>query len=529
MRSAFHAGLTVDTLASALEAFKRGELRQLYGFQEDAAERDDMIPGVKNKREKRLSLRDYQIVTIPRLAEGRDAEVARQKEILETFWWNVTAVNAYDTNDEGDFSLLVKNINTAASFRYAAHHIRWTLPSRPGQIIGAEFEFAPLHFFENTTGALRFCPTGMEYEGRPLDLIGRTPGGLGEWLVVKGDGLMMPCGLAYFAKRNGYTDWLMLSERIGMRPVIGRTHASEGSPAGEAMAAAVRDIYSDMQAVIYGDDGESKIDILDMGSVANIPMEKIVERADRRIASLYLGGDLSSLSSTQGQGSGASLQAEETALLEQSDAQMVQAALDRVSRAVLRYHLGADVQPLVWLKIVVPAATDQKLIISALEMLVKHGANVSMREAMERLGFTEAGEGEETLQPAIDYNSAYAQDFASGATNQTGLDAHNRRQQQGTENREPTTVFNASADEADFITECARRLASAASKDRAPLASALREVLQADDRSLLDRLSAFNAALPDSLSETDEQVKAWHSIIATAQLRGWTLGTPEAA
>lgn len=525
MRSSLLSGLSAETLASAMQAWKRGDLRQLFSFWEDMAERDDVITTVKSKREKRLARRSWQVIADPMLSKGREAEVAEQKRILSRFWWNVSAVDAYDRNVRGGFALLVRQMMSAVSFRYAVHNIAWRFPEKPGQVIGAEFQFAPLHFFENQAGTLRFCPNGTEYAGKEITLVGEASGSdLGDWIVTAGEGLMMAGGISYFAKRNAFSDWLILSERIGMRPTMGRTRAAQGSEAGEAMAQAVQDIHNDMCAVIYGDDGESKIEKLDMGTAADLPMRELVERLDRRLAALWLGADLSTFSSTQGQGSGASLQADEAVLLELDDAQMVEDTLDRVSQAVLRYHFGPEVEPLVYLKITVPAATDQKLLISAVEMLVKHGAKVGVRDVMERLAFSEAPEGEEVLTPPIDYNSSYAQSFAEGETAQTGLDAHNdhQRGQSGQQ-----TTFNAAADEADFINECARLITRAAVRDRKPLADALRECLAADDAGLFERLSAFNAALPSAITEDAEQVKAWHSIIATAQLRGWTLGTPE--
>lgn len=523
MRSAMLAGLTAETLAAALEAWKRGDLRQLFQFWEDMAERDDVIPGVKSKREEGLARREWQIVTASDLPAAAAAEAERQKAVLNEFWDGIAAVNAYDQNERGGFAKLVEQMQTAVSFKYAAHHLAWRLPAR-GRPLSAVFEFVPLTFFENQSGLLRFCENGIEYTGQDIALVGDDPRQLGDWIVTTGKGLMVPGGICYFAKRNALADWLIFSERMAMKGVIGRTRASAESDAGLAMAQAVEDVHSDLKAVIYGDDGESKIETLDVSSASGtLPMPALVERMDRRLAALYMGADLSTFSSTQGQGSGASLQAEQAVMLEQGDAQRVQDVLDTVSRAVLRYTFGPNVKPYAWLKIVVPTATDQKLLLTAVETLVAHGAKLSVSDVMSRLGFSTPKEGDEVLTPKIDYNSAYAQEAADGlAPSRTGLDAHNQRQQNGT-----IAALNASGDEADFVAECSRLLVKAAQRDRAPIASALREVLAADDSGILERLSAFNAALPSQVLLDAEQVKAWHSIIASAALRGWTLGTPE--
>jgi len=518
MRSALLPGLTTDTLASTLEAWKRGDLRQCFQLWEDMAERDDVIKNVKAKREKTVARRAWQVVTVADVPEALKPRAEEQKAVLKKFWNSVRATDAYDRNERGEFSLLVRQMMSAVSYRYAAHHIHW-MPEADG--LRAEFEFVPLTFFENRAGTLRFCPTGYEMQGEDLKRVGDSQRELGEWIITTGDGLMVAGSICYFIKRNGVADWLILSERIGMRPTVGHTRASADSEAGRAMAEAVEALHKDMAAVIYGADGESKIEKLDTGSVANIPMPDLVERFDRRLAALWRGADLSSFSSTQGQGSGATLQADETAILERDDAMRIQETLGEVSRAVLRYHFGPDVPELAYLQIVVPTASDQKLLISAVEMLVKHGARVSVADVMERLGFAEARDGEEVLTPPIDYNSAYAQNFAEGDTTQTGLDLHNQRQ------RGTVAALNAAGDEADFVAACTRQLMAAAQRDRAPLASALRECLAADDAGIMERITAFNASLPDYVTQTDEQVKAWHSIIASAALRGWTLGTPE--
>ncbi len=374
-------GLSGESLASALDAFESGNLRAAALLWQSMCQRDDVISSVKAKREKSVSRRDWQVLTTDDSAEAK-----AQAKILEDFWNSIRVVNAFDRNQRGGFALLVRQMMEAASFKYAVHHLVW----QPAALqLGCTFEYVPLHFFENLTGTLRFCPTGMEYEGQEM-----KPG---EWLVTTGDGLMVAGSIGYFCKRNALADWMAFSDKFGMPGILARTSQGKETPGGMAMAEAAESFGQDWAAVLYGDDGSGKIDLIQASGGATLPFPALIERVDRRLAALWRGADLSSMSSGSGQGTGASLQSGETDLIEQDDALNISERLNEIEQTVLQWWFGPEVKVKAYVRLVVPQSEDLRLLISAIESLVRLGAPISMPNVMERFGFAMPKQGEALL------------------------------------------------------------------------------------------------------------------------------------
>lgn len=483
MRYAMSGGLTGQLLGQALNAFESGDLRQAALIWERQASRDMMIKNVKPKREKAVSRRDWQVLT------ADDSGTAKaHKQALDAFWNNIRARNAWNRNDKGSFALLVRQMMTAVSYQFAAHHLVWS-PSR-GEL-GCTFEFVPLQFFEGRAGELRFCPTGMEPEGimMPED----------EWMVTVGDGLMTAASIGAFAKSDALTNLLLFCESFGVPAVLGRTSAAQDSDAGRSMADAVETIMNDWRAVLYGDDGNGKIELIRAeGGAGSTPMPLVVELVDRALAALWRGADLSSMSSRSGEGSGASLQGEESDILEVDDALMISERLNEIERQVIEWYFGRGVRPKAYIKLLVPQSEDLKLLLQALETLVKLGAPIATNDVLERFGFGQPKAGAALLGQKAD-----------AAT----LDPEQRQAQQR---------INADANEDAFLRQSARLLAKARKEDRAGLVDELKEVLRTPEESrLVPALNAFIARLPEQIGQDAAQVRAWERCIATALLNGW--------
>jgi hypothetical protein len=339
-------GMTATRLAQDLDAFEYGEVRACALLWEVICERDDTLKAVKPKREKSVS--SLELVVSP--IEGSGDAGLEQEQVVREFWKNARATDAYDRNKRGGLRLLIQQMMTAVSYRYAAHHIVWS-PRASG--LTATFEFVPLWLFENKTGSLRFLETPYAIEGKAMDE--------GEWLVTTGDGLMISCCIGWLAKRESYNDWLIFSSRFAVPGVLGRTKASKDSPEGKAMRAAVLAFGQEMKGVIYNDDGAIKdpIEIIQAeGSPNGMPMPAILERVDRKMAALYMGADLSTMSSGSGEGAGASLQGEQLDILIDDDAVMIAEKLTEISRMVIEWHFGADADFLVELSLKPRAAKE---------------------------------------------------------------------------------------------------------------------------------------------------------------------------
>ena len=381
--------LKPEMLSRVLESFEHGRIREAVLLWEKMAERDDMISSVKPKREKDVSQLDMQVVVEPDSGQAG----LEHRAVLNRFWKTCRAVNSYDRNERGGFRRLIKQMMTATSFRYAAHHIIWD--PRPNGELRATFEFVPLWLFENTTGKLRYLKSMSAITGEDLDD--------SEWMVTVGDGLMIACSIGYLAKRSAFNDWLIFSEKFSVPGVLGRTSAKAGTPEALAMESAVMAFGHDWCSLITGDDGThaKPIEIIQAaGNPAGMPMPAVIERIDRRMAALYRGADLSSMSSGQhSKGAGASLQQKETEILLRDDAETLAETLAEVSRLVIEWHFGNGVEPLARVELVVPIQEDSNEIVTSATQLADRGAKVSSSALMERLNLPAAKDGEDALQP----------------------------------------------------------------------------------------------------------------------------------
>jgi phage gp29-like protein len=381
------ATLTPGSLTRALESFDRGDLREAALLWEAIANRDDTIPGVKVKREKSVAHKRLETVAVEK---SRTAE--KHREVLTDFWANARYVSAWDRSDAGGVKKLIRSMQAAVSYRYAMHHIVWR-PSKDG--LRATFEAVPLWFFECREARMRFLPMGYGYDGIELDP--------SEWLISYGDGLMFASSIGYYCKRATLQDWLRFSEKFAMPGVLGKTSAAQGTPEGDAMRDATLTFGNEWAAVLYGHDGSTGAAGIELiqanGNPAAMPMPALIERVDRKIAALYRGADLSTMSAGGGEGSGASLQGEETDILERADAAERSEELQRVERTVIEWHFGRGVEPLAHTSLIVPEREDQKLILEATKVFVSLGARISVREALERFGLSEAEDGEAVLLP----------------------------------------------------------------------------------------------------------------------------------
>lgn len=484
VRGTMLRSLSGESLATALDGFEAGNLRAAAQLWQSMSERDDVISSVKPKREKSVARRDWQVLT-----SDDSADAKRQAKILTEFWNNVKCVDAFDQNRRGGFAELVRQMMRAVSFRYQAHHLVWHPSS---DMLRCTFEGVPLTFFENQTGKLRFCKTGLEYSGEEM-----KPE---EWLVTCGDGLMVAGSIGYFCKRNALADWMAFSDKFGMPGILARTSQGKDTPGGTAMAEAAESFGQDWAAVLYGDDGSGKIDLIEAKGGSTLPFPQLIERVDRRLASLYRGADLSSMSSTKGEGTGASLQSGETDLIEQDDALSISERLNEIEEIVLRWWFGPRVKVKAYIRLIVPQSEDLKLLITVIETLVKLGAPIAIADILERFGFATPGKGAELLGAKSDLET----------------------QRLGDVEKEPQ--INADQAEDLFLAKAGKLLAKASREDRENLVGELKAVLSAPEGTQLNALAAFVEKLPDNIGQDSAQVRAWEALLASALVNGFAAG-----
>lgn len=466
-RSRFNpiATLTPQKLTTALEQFSVGYLGDAARIWDALQRRDDKIAALRAKRLAALSRNGWEIVVT-----DDTPEASAQKAALEFTFNHLTATHALDADQSGGLSLLLRQMGDAIGMKYAVHELCWEPVQTPqGWQMALTARFAPLWFFENTTGRMRFIKTTGGAIGEEMDAM--------QWMVSVSDtALMEPSSVLYIYKRLPLTDWLSYSERFGSPAVIGRTPAAEGSDAGRAMAAAVSAVGSDMECVIYGDNGDSKIDFARPdGGTGSLPFPDLVRRSEEALAVLWQGGDLSTMSSAAGQGTGASLQGDSLAKLEADDAQWASEILQsQIARRVIAWKFGADAEVKAYIRVKTSAAArDARLDLAVISKLVELGAPVAISDALETFGKTTPDEGEPLLTRPE--KPAAPQPVAMANERQT-------KQMRG------------------FMAEAARDAAAALGEDLAPIRARLEPLRIAlengDDRAAKDAAVMLRELLP---------------------------------
>ena len=378
--------LDPDVLVRHLSAFAAGDIAGLEHVIEDFENRDDKMKIGAFKMAAAVASKPWEV----RIDKGEeDNERARlHKEVLTRFWNRIEVTDAFCRNRKGGVRLLVKQMMSAESRVYAVHDLVWNV--RGDGELTATFTQIPAWCFENRTGELRYLREPGAYTGEPMRA--------GEWLVTVGEGVGVTAAILAMSKRLSWNDWLLFSEKCGMPLILGNTGAKENSPAWNALLSAIAaiapktgiltDLNSKMQAVQIG------------GSSGQATYKDLVETVDRAISALYRGGDLATMSSTQGEGTGSDAQDGESELMDGDGCAMVSETLhNQIDRFVIRFTCG-DFEPLAGIVINPPAETtdiDREIKID--QHLAALGVKLSKADALQRYGRTEAESDDDALQP----------------------------------------------------------------------------------------------------------------------------------
>ena len=373
-----------------------------YGYLEPAARtfdamerRDDRLAAVIGKAKSALARYGFEVLIAGGLNKTQTAEAQRHQAALEYLYTHCTATNAVREDETGGFSLLVRQMADAIGKRYSVHEIVWE-PGDDGGLT-ATFRHAPLWFFEATAGKLRFKPQDGVAEGVPMDP--------DAWLVTVGDGIMEACAVLWMFKHLPLRDWLAYAEKFGMPYLLGKTGAAFNSAEWNAMAAALRGFGSDGAAVIGGTDDIVPVQA-GTGS-EDTPYQGLVERSDRAMSILWRGADLGTQShGTSGGGQGASVQADETAALDEDRAAWLTESLLPVSRTAIRYVFGSVARPLAYVRIKTLVRRDIQLDLAVDAFLLNNGAPVARADALERYGRPTPATEEPLLQPPAATNGS---------------------------------------------------------------------------------------------------------------------------
>lgn len=390
-------GATPAKLGRLLDNFDRGNLRECVLLWQKILDRDDQAKPCDSKRRRNVTGLEYEI-----LPEDDSPEAANHKEALEAFYRGLTCVHGMNLNERGGTRLAFRLMMSAVGMKWAPFEIVWQ-PSANG--LTAELRFLPLHFFENTTGELRFLETDLAQTGTKLD----DYFGPGGWMVVVGEGLMEATSAAWMYKTPaGLKSWVTFCEKFGIAPLHATTTAKKGDPEWDTMVAALTGYGEDL--ALLTSEG-AKITPIAGPAGATLPQPLLVDRMDRAISRLWLGGDLATMSK-EGAAVGSDAQSPEEEKLQADDAAMITDACQYYLDArVIEYRFGAGIAPKAYFKLKPPARMNVDRERATDEFLIKVGCGVGKKQLLARYGRAEpeAADDLATLPvaaPAFPFTSA---------------------------------------------------------------------------------------------------------------------------
>jgi len=363
--------LTPERLVQYLDEFRAGHLQNLARVMEAVEERDDVLAAVVPKAKAGVARHGWEVLTVDTADAAAAALAQRQQAALQYFYNQLRATSALDQDEAGGMALLLRQMMDAKGKRYAVHNLVWS--PRPDGNYTATCHFTPLWFFENTTGRMRFISQPFGVYGEDL-----APGA---WLVTKGQGLMLAGVIAYMYKRLPLRDWLIYCGRHGMPGIEGVTDAPEGSEEWHKLVAAVAAAAKEFAWVRSR---SSEIKTIDFSATGELPYPALVERMSRALATIWRGGDLSTMSQT-GAAVGANSQSTETTLMEEDDAAWLSETLQlKIDRLVLDYVFGPDTPALAYVKVLTAQKQNTELDLKVDAAAVQLGHPVSRQQFAER-------------------------------------------------------------------------------------------------------------------------------------------------
>lgn len=375
-------GLTPDRLSQYLDQFDLGFFRLAAITWDKIERRDYTLKSVAPKRKKSVARHGWEILTINNVPDELKGMAEDQVKELTYFFNNLSVTDAIRPDQVGGVSLLVRQMLDAHSKYWAVHEVVYQ-PKPEG--LTAQFVFCPLWWFEAVTGKLRYLDNEFQVYGR--DMVAS------EWMITSGDGLMEACSVAWMFKNLSLQDWVAFCEKFGGAFIDAATSAEPGSDQWEALKAYVQN---------FGPDGggvrsqSSTIQLVESKSNSAEVFHKMVENMDRAMTIIWRGGDLGT--SGKKDATGASLQQDESGILETDDAALIEETLaTNVVRYVIKWRFGPDAPVLAYIKFRQSEQQNLTQDLAVDQWLVSVGAPLEINTTLERYGRPVPPEGSKLL------------------------------------------------------------------------------------------------------------------------------------
>ena len=383
--------LSMELLATELNAFRIGELRTVGKTWEVMMERDGELAINSEKRKADSACLEWQI------SSDGSPDGDKHAAALDYFYNNLTATKALDQDATGGVDELVFQTLSALDYYYSAHEILLRVDNPAAKEITAEFRHTPLWFFEARRGYLGYLKHIFDMYGQPCIA--------GEWLTAVNTGWMRHLTMPYCAKWNSVSDWLIFCRRYGSGFLEAISNATKGSQEWNDAAAAL-EVLAGQGTVLHSRDVEFKF--VEQSARNQLPYQPVVELIDRLYAKCYRGVDLATGSrSGGGEGGGeraggrnpvgASVQKEESGILLVRDAKWITGVFnDRIDRPILRYLFNEE--PRAWFALLPPLDDTSSEDLQSLQTLVPMGLRVALKEVYKRFRWSVPDAGDQCLQ-----------------------------------------------------------------------------------------------------------------------------------
>lgn len=363
-------GLTPERLVMAHAAYRRGHISHAVRIWQDIITSDDKLVSVVPNRLAGPGRQQLRYVA----SEGQEKNPKAQKHIqaLKYAYENLRCTDALQQNYRGGYTHLFRAMMQARAFGFSVQEIIWR-PSAAG--LTATFINIPLQFFEHTTGRLRFLENDFALAGVDMDEH--------DWLITATpDMLMMATAIARMFKAMPLKDWLIYCEKCAMPGLHGETPAQVNSPEWQELKDSLANFGVDMTIITNPGVKVNPIDIAVRGELA---YPALVDRCDRALSSIWLGGDLGSMSRASGQSGGVTLQDKINDQELASDCAMLTSTLNETfDRMIIREVF--DEEPLAFALVEPPNADTRRDDIEIDRFLISVGFPVTMAQLASRYG-----------------------------------------------------------------------------------------------------------------------------------------------
>jgi phage gp29-like protein len=371
-------------IARVLDEYADGRLQSAALLWDKIERRDDRVRVVVAKRKRAVSSLEWQI-----LSDADTPEADAHRAALEHLYTHLTVSDVMRRDMRGGIPTLVRHVMGAVGHGYAAAEILW----RHGRdadgrdAYTAELVRVPLWFFEATEGRLRLLPAPFAQTGSELDPAG--------WLISASEDspLHEATSLAYIFKIMPLRDYVFFVEKFGLPWVHGKTDATPGSREWDEYQEAVSALGNDCTLVT---NLAADVDIKFATASGGSPHAELVDRMDRAIVALWMGGDLNTMS-REGDSTGSMAQQGDIDRLRADDAEFVGEQLARLSLQCLQLLFGPQVRPLARFALRVPPTVEASRALSIIEKGVAHGVQIPVQYFRDTFSLPAPDDGEECL------------------------------------------------------------------------------------------------------------------------------------